>query len=505
MRAFLKAAVFAAALALPATANAFCGFYVAKGDADLFNEASKVVMVRDGDRTVITMANDFQGEVRDFAMVIPAPTVLKREQIHVTENGIIDHLDAYTAPRLVEYFDENPCRRLRMERTLGATMSMVEDVPASAPVEEERLGVTIEAEYTVGEYDILILSAEESDGLSTWLTQNGYRIPDGAGPVLGSYINQGMKFFVARVNLKEHASSGNAFLRPLQIAFESKKFMLPIRLGTVNSKGKQDLLLWTLTRTGRVETANYRTLRMPTGQSIPTYVKDDFGPAYKAIYGNAVERAGGSGVLMEYAWDMGWCDPCAADPLSNKQLRELGVFWVEGGGYATVVAGSGDLVSSVAARLGIPAAALANHNNLQTNSELQGGQELIVPPGFDVPDHLVRWVPPPNGGAVDVFVTRLHARYDAVSFPEDLRLIETGDRQNFQGRYVLNHPWMGTEQCPAADEYRKSLPDRWEDEAKTLASLTGWDITDIRAEMTKAGQKPDGPPWWEKIWNEREQ
>ena len=45
---------------------------------------------------------------------------------------------------------------------------------------DKALGVTVEAQYTVGEYDIAILSATESNGLETWLQQNGYRIPAGA-------------------------------------------------------------------------------------------------------------------------------------------------------------------------------------------------------------------------------------------------------------------------------------------------------------------------------------
>jgi len=105
-------------------AQAFCGFYVAKADTDLFNSASQVVMVRDEDRTVITMANDFQGDVEDFAMVIPVPTFIEREQINVATQGLIDHLDAYTAPRLVEYFDENPCARLRMDKMARADSLM---------------------------------------------------------------------------------------------------------------------------------------------------------------------------------------------------------------------------------------------------------------------------------------------------------------------------------------------------------------------------------------------
>ena len=70
------------------------------------------------------------------------------------------------------------------------------------------LGVTVEAQYLVGEYDILILSATQSDGLETWLKENGYSAPEGASQVLGSYIRQGMKFFVAKVNLEEHAKQG---------------------------------------------------------------------------------------------------------------------------------------------------------------------------------------------------------------------------------------------------------------------------------------------------------
>src|SRR5947199_9475348 len=62
-------------------ANAFCGFYVAKADATLFNKTSQVILVRDGDKTTITMSSDFEGSVKDFAMVVPVPVVLKRDEI----------------------------------------------------------------------------------------------------------------------------------------------------------------------------------------------------------------------------------------------------------------------------------------------------------------------------------------------------------------------------------------------------------------------------------------
>ncbi|MEE9348098.1 MAG: DUF2330 domain-containing protein [Robiginitomaculum sp.] len=451
------AAIAMLAAAVPVAS--FCGFYVAKADTDLFNESSKVVLARDGDRTVITMANDYQGDPTEFAMVIPVPTIITKEQVHISNTALLDHIDAYTAPRLVEYFDKDPCRPepeyMRMKSMGGSLPAMA---PAPVAIMEDSLGVTIEESFSVGEYDILILSATESDGLLTWLTQNDYRVPDGAGDVLHSYIKQDMKFFVAKVNLEKKASIGGEMLRPIAVAYESPKFMLPIRLGTVNSKGTQDLFVYTLTRKGRVETTNYRAQKIPSSQELPVYIKDDFGDAYKAIFAEATNKDGGTGVFTEYAWDMGWCDPCAADPLSTAELRELGVFWVGG-------KDGGD-----------------NGRN--------------------------RKIMPRRPQAQNVYVTRMHVRYDAESFPEDLKFQETGNRENFQGRYVMRHAYTGEMSCPAARDYKRMVNERQEKEIATLANLTGWTPSYIRTKIEESGKgvhfdldaKPKGNKWWNKLW-----
>jgi hypothetical protein len=443
----VKRLVFAAALVLMMVWSApplrsFCGFYCAKADTKLFNKASQVVLVRDGDRTVMTMVSDFQGNLKEFALVIPVPTVLRREQIHVGDKALVEHLDAYSAPRLVEYFDPNPCDLPMLTRTMRA-------VPAAASKDARQfeaalsLGVKIEAQYTVGEYDILILSAAQSSGLETWLRENGYVIPAGASPVIASYLRQNMKFFVAKVNLGEQAKLGFTYLRPLQIAYESPKFMLPIRLGMVNADKQQELFVYALTRRGRIETTNYRTVKLPSDMDLPVYLKQqgEFAKFYQAMFRRQVQDEGGNAVFLEYAWDMRWCDPCAADPLSNDELRRLGVFWT---------------------------------------SEGRGMQ------------------------APDVFVTRLHVSYDKAHFPEDLVFQETGDRSNFQGRYVLRHAWTGNASCTAAREYRTTLMQRQDAEAERLASLTGWPLASIRARAgldRRAGIPVRQPAWWERLWN----
>jgi hypothetical protein len=432
-------------IAISSTAQAFCGFYVARADTSLFNRASQVVLVRDGKRTVITMANDFEGDVEDFAVVVPVPTFIERGQINVGDKAVIDHLDAYTSPRLVEYFDPDPCmdrRRLELSQDMAA-------LPSSKAVMESGVrsrGVTVEASYSVGEYDILILSAEESDGLIVWLNENGYRIPHGADRVVGSYLKQDMRFFVAKVNVEKQKKSGYTYLRPLQVAYESNRFMLPIRLGTLNAKQQQDLYIYALTRTGRVETTNYRTVRLPSNMDIPAFVKSDFAHFYRDMFARQAEVENNRGVFLEYAWDMSWCDPCAADPLSARELRSLGVFW------------------------------LAEHPTMQK----------IAPPQ-----------------AQNVFVTRLHVRYDREHFPEDLVLQETGDRQNFQGRYIVRHPWTGEPGCDLT-AYHEATRKRQEREAQQLASLTGWDIDEIRAriDFPDVPEPDDKPvPWWARLWD----
>src|SRR5688572_30154541 len=123
---------------------AFCGFYVAKADTKLFNKASQVVLVRHEDKTVLTMANDFKGDPKEFAVVVPVPTILKREQIHVGDKALLDHLDAYSAPRLVEYFDGNPCQMTAYSQAPMAAPSLSARRDQNAAERAKSLSVTIE-------------------------------------------------------------------------------------------------------------------------------------------------------------------------------------------------------------------------------------------------------------------------------------------------------------------------------------------------------------------------
>ncbi|MFZ6052330.1 DUF2330 domain-containing protein [Halocola ammonii] len=396
---------------------AFCGFYVAKTDANLFNNKSEVIYVRDGKKSTITMSNDFDGEVKDFAMVVPVPVVLEEQDIKVVDRGIFEKLHDYSAPRIVEYYDQNPCQpvyeEVMVQKDLARAESVTESLSMNMAVEDD-YQVTIEAEYEVGEYDILILSAKESDGLKRWLIDNGYKIPNQAEEVLQPYIRSKMKFFVVKVNLEKYNQSGFEYLSPIQISFEDNRFMLPLRLGMANSKGSQDMLMYFFTKNGRVESTNYRTVEVPSNRNIPLFVEPKFQDFYRDLFKNAYHEENENAVFVEYAWDVSpsagvKCDPCVSPPPVFTEFQKAGVDWVSG---------------------------------MNRSSQ--------------------------------VFFTRLHVRYTRNDFPQDLFFQETPNSERFQGRYVITHPAKGDFSCDEGQAYLKELERRRKKEMDELVALTGW-------------------------------
>jgi hypothetical protein len=436
MKPFMKklAAFIILAAMLSHEAIAFCGFYVSKADGTLKNKTSQVIIVRDGNRNVITMYNDFKGNLKDFAMVVPVPVVLKKSDIKVVDQQIFNTLNEYSQPRLVEYYDQNPCYRYQEEsKTFDSNKMSEVTVLGFGAMKKRDLGVSIEAKYIVGEYDILILSAKESSGLKTWLDENGYKIPASADEVLEPYIKSNLKFFVVKVNEEEKKKLPGNFLRPIQISFNSPKFMLPIRLGMANADGDQDMLVYAFSKKGRIECTNYRTVSLPTGKNIPLFVQSNFNNFYANLFQHQWSKEGKAVVMLEYAWDVSpknyvKCDPCVATAPSVQDLVQAGVWWL--------------------------------NRNWNDYSDVENEDE-------DYSDN--------------VHFTRLHVRYNRNSFPQDLVFQATPNTESFQARYIITHPATGEFNCDAGKKYLKDLRERRKDEMEMLSYLTGkgysdWDV-----------------------------
>jgi hypothetical protein len=409
-RLFALGIACALALAGPA-AEAFCGFYVGGAGSKLYAEATQVVLMREGLRTVLSMANDYSGPPEGFAMVVPVPVVLQKGNVKTLSAELFDRLDQLDAPRLVEYWEQDPCRK---DDGYGYEFS---DDPLAAGgfgpndatirVRPGPSSVRILNRFSVGEYQILILSAQDSLGLDTWLRENGYAIPAGAEPVLRPYVQAGMKFFVAKVDpAKVRFDHGRATLSPLRFHYDSETFALPIRLGLLSSPGTQDLVVHVLARGQRFEAANYDNAIIPTNLDVLDPARDAFGTFYAALFDHTL--AGHPGAMVtEYAWDASTCDPCPTPPLEEADLAALGA-------------------------------------------------ELFP-------------APPSNGFGQGFVLTRLHTRYSKENAGADIvfraappisggresrdekGLLDRGARpdgmNNFQARYALRHAWTGPITC----------------------------------------------------------
>ncbi|MEM9543036.1 MAG: DUF2330 domain-containing protein [Cyanobacteria bacterium P01_E01_bin.42] len=470
------------ATGLSQSAIAFCGFFVSKNESKLSNSSSRVIIARQGDRSIFTMANDYQGDVKDFARIVPIPVIPTREQVSIGDNEIIQKLDDFTAPRLVRYVDNVNGMWVSDRQTqiqwaiiisivgLGivlpswmsyrtknrswlmlplfviiggfffilspAFLGQANKAKGSGP--ERSLNVTVEDSFTVGEYDVAILSATESDGLMTWLQQNEYNVSEQAGGILQDYIDREMKFFVVRVNLEAFAEQGHEFLRPIVLDYQSPEIVLPIRLGTLNADSDQDLLVFFLSPQNFAKVSNYRTVTIPTdaksrhyrpsGSELPPFIQNEFSAFYEAMFQKQYEAEGKNVAFLEYAGFTGACDPCSTEMPTPDSLKQAGAFWGEGNQYL----GSG--------------------------------------------------------------ITRLHIRYNAENFPEDLQFEEVNPddlmmeiRQEekffwnrggviFQGRYVIRQPATGS-WFFAKRQYFDSFKPQWN---KNLAELTGWDLEEIQ-------------------------
>ena len=415
----------------PREARAFCGFFVPSDDKPISNDASMVALMRDGTRTVLSMSNNFKGAAKNFAMVVPVPIILQKDDVKTLPHDVFQKLEELTAPRLVEYWEkdpcDNPCANVGPNEGCGYGMGYGSGMGSVGSATKST--VTVEASFSVGEYDIVILGATESDGLEKWLHEHDYTIPPGASAALAPYVKEQQKFFVAKVDIKKVKldAQGVAVLSPLRISYESSDFRLPVRLGLLNAPKtgaapKQDLVIFILSPDKRYDVANYPNAFIPSNLEVTEDTRKSFGAFYAALFDEAVSKGDGHAIVTEYSWGSSSCDPCPTPPLQNSEIATLG----------------GDVLYGQAAPVAIG-------SKSKSISKMVGNNPMVI--------------------------TRLHARYDAKSLADDLVFRAapaiTGGREsdysgdggklgtgaypsgynNFQARYIMRHAWTGPIAC----------------------------------------------------------
>jgi hypothetical protein len=424
-RCLAVAAVAAIVAAAAGRAQAFCGFFVAGSNAKLTNDASQVVLMRKGNRTVMTMSNNYQGPPENFAMVVPVPVVLHKEDVKTLPPDVFDRVDSLSAPRLVEYWEQDPCApSADVLAGVAYGRGAGEGGKMGKRHKGEDLGVKVEAQFVAGEYQIVILSARDSSGLDTWLRQERYSIPPGAADALAPYVRDKSKFFVAKVDIAKvkRDTQGVVQLSPLRFAFDSNELRLPVRLGLLNAGGKQDLIVYVVHPTSRLEVANYPNTFIPTNLEVADGVRNNFAAFYAELFDATVEKMNRKVVVTEYAWQTSGCDPCPTPPLTPQDLSTLGM----------------DILEDAATRARLPLYA----GWVLTRMHTRYSKETLSE------DLIFREAKPVTGG---------RANWNGTNGDEGATVSQTanGNINNFQGRYIVRHYWDKPVACkqPRYDQW----------------------------------------------------
>ena len=308
----------------PSAALAFCGTYAGSAGSTPTNHASQVILVREGKRTTITMANDVTTVGTGLSVLIPVPGDVDPADVKLVDVGLMERVDKYAAPRLVEY----TCDDLYGNKGVGCACAGDIAKQLLARFAYENLPGFLEstglADATV-EYEVL--SPSSMDDLTGASTMLGREISPAASPLVQEQIDAGSSFISVKVDLRE-AGIGALWLPPIQFSYESDNMVLPIKLGTASSTGEQDVILHVITTAGKGQVSISSYPEMSTDAEC---MWDQEGlQSFSGFWDQKVEEAfltsGGEAAFMtEYVWGPTACDPCTGSgPLDASVLKDLG-------------------------------------------------------------------------------------------------------------------------------------------------------------------------------------
>ena len=422
----LAGAVVAAA---PGRAQAFCGFFVAGSDAKLTNNATQVVLMRKGNRTVLSMSNTYQGPPENFAMVVPVPVVLQKEDVKTLPADVFDRVDSLSAPRLVEYWEQDPCQpTVRSLRAWAAwawrEARGAERQDGERPRREDRGAVH---RRRVPDPDPV---GEGLDRARDLAAARELQHPAGRGRGAGARTSATVEVLrrQGRHQEGEARRAGRRAAVAAAFPFDANELRLPVRLGLLNAAGKQDLIVNVIHPTSRYEVANYANTFIPTNLEVADGVRNNFAAFYAELFDATVEKMGRKVVVTEYAWQTTGCDPCPAPPLSPTISRR----WPRRPRGASRRAG----------RLDAPRGGCRRRPVVGADAAARPLQQGDAVRGSDLP----------RGEAGDGRARQLerHQRRRG----RQREPTADGGVNNFQGRYIIRHYWNGPVACkkPAYDQ-----------------------------------------------------
>ncbi len=461
-------------LAAAAPASAFPGFLTSKTGAEIKVNSTQVVLMKKGTQTAVSVMSDYEGGLEPFAVVLVVPADVTAERVTTLKREYVDRIDAISAPRFHEYWEQDPCDpgpvEQEWQRNMKADSSSAflggGDMPQSTQKVAKELSLDVKAQQKEGEYSFTLLGKDDKVG--AWLKSKGYAVPAGAEQAVAPYLAAGMRLVVAQVdtNRVELVGGDRAQLSPIRFWTDQPYDTIPDRVGLLNSGGKQELLVYVLDPDQRYESKNYKNLFPPTNVEVDFAVKERIGEFYAALH-DIILQKNPNVFLDEYAWPADGCgQPCATEPLMISELLSLGADVFE---------------QSVSKEDKNPKPPELTKEEKDTFKEATKDLKPKERKAKEKQAKDDRYTVAARQALVarhKYVVSRMHYRYDDKTLPNDPKFgaasgaVEGGVAQpkgqkaqaetevlpaaqnKFQVRYNNFHPWVPVIQCPTPERYR---------------------------------------------------
>jgi len=273
---------------------------------------TRVLVLREPGRSVVVLSPTVRGPAKPLALVVPLQTAAV-ESLHTMPITLFDRTAKLTAPRLDEVWELDPCELHADRDSLPAPATAAPSVPAPG------------AAITDGDYEISVLTAADSQAPGKWLSDHGYKLPEGAEPALNAAAKPGTLFAVARIDASKLTfDKEQARLPPLGFVVNGDG-ALPLRLASLGATSAHDLVIDVLSPNARVEAANLVNLAVPTNLDAIEDAMKDPDSLHRAVLDFAIEKTPGA-AITEYAWLAASCDGCAqGTAIGDSDLAALGV------------------------------------------------------------------------------------------------------------------------------------------------------------------------------------
>jgi MYXO-CTERM domain-containing protein len=326
--------VFSAALTVPVAlaavtvapvARAVPGFFATAG-GPATSRASQVLVMKDGDTSVVSIMTDYDGPMEKFAVVLPVPSDVSLSDVRTLKRGDLERLDEITAPRFHEFWEMDPCEKGKAQQIWQMDMSASNSTDflgggemfAGTTKAPPEMRVEVEPNFRAdSEYDFSLVGSN----VAHYLEGKGLKVPSGIEGKLGKYD----QFIVAMVDGRsvEIGAKGEAMLSPIRYVTH-KDVTIATSLGAPHRKGMEELLVFVMDPKDQYQVKGMKNVYPPTDFHVLFDVKERTGDFYAALHDKLLAKDKDA-FLVEYAWSTKGCgEPCPNAPLHLSEILTLG-------------------------------------------------------------------------------------------------------------------------------------------------------------------------------------